>query len=147
MASAREIGDGSRVMASALHLFELEGTRRGRRWGSKNWFDDGTQASMLLPVYAKSAGKALIEIFADDHLLYSKEAQLAAGLNYPTYPFTYTKTAWPAYKQWLEKQQKEDDELPNLEPADDGQYYLQKGKYKVVVSKDGVRSEQTFEIK
>lgn len=54
---------------------------------------------------------------------------------------------WAKYKQWLEKQKKADERLPDLEVADDGNYYLQAGKYKVVVKKAGVSTEQILELK
>ncbi|PSR08521.1 MAG: hypothetical protein C7N36_21885 [Bacteroidetes bacterium] len=74
-------------------------------------------------------------------------ADLKAGLQYLTYDFTYTKDAWPGYRKMLESKLKEDDSLPDMEPADDGKYYLQKGKFTVTVELGGSKSEQSFEIK
>lgn len=147
LASARELQAMTpSVMAAAVHLFPMEAVRRGRNWGQQSWFSD-TKPSGTLPIYAAQSGTATVQWFADDVLLNSYTVDLKAGLNYVAHTYTYTKDAWPKYKQWLEKQKKADERLPDLEVADDGNYYLQAGKYKVVVKKAGVSTEQILELK
>ncbi|PTM15179.1 MAG: glycosyl hydrolase [Bacteroidetes bacterium] len=148
LASARELQAMTpAVMASQVQLFKLENTRRGRSWGGQSWTRDNAP-EMNLPVYAQAAGRATVTISAaDGPLLTTFSADLKAGLQYLTYDFTYTKDAWPGYRKMLESKLKEDDSLPDMEPADDGKYYLQKGKFTVTVELGGSKSEQSFEIK
>lgn len=149
LGSAQEVQKmTTEVLASAVHLFELENTRRGRSWGADNWYER-TPPTLTLPVYAAADGTAQISIYVgdDDIILNSFNTEVNRGLQYLEYDYTYTKDAWPRYKQYLESQLEEDEMLPKLDPADDGNYYLETGKYKVVVKVNKTSSEQAFELK
>ena len=149
LASAKEIQQmTTELIATPVKLFELEGTRRGRSWGADNWYER-TPPKLTMPVYASAPAKARISIHVgeDDLLLHSYESSLNRGLQYLEYDYTYSKDSWPKYRQYLRSQLKEDESMPDMEVADDGNYYLLSGKYKVVVKTSGGTSEQTFELK
>ena len=148
MASASEIQAMTpELLTKAVHVFELEDSRRGRSWGRQSWSRDN-QPEMLIPIYAEAAGTASITIAAaDGPSLNTISADLKKGLNYVSYNYTYTKDAWAKYKQFLTDKLEKDDSLPDLEPADDGRYYLQAGSYKVTVKKENTSSEGVFELK
>jgi hypothetical protein len=135
------------VLAEAIHLFKIEDQRRSRSWGRDSWSRDNAP-SINLPVYASQSGTAQVSIQAEDGpVLHTYSVTLKKGLQYATYDFTYGKDAWPAYRQYLEKNLKEEETLPKMEPADDGKYYLLPGKYKVTFKMKDQTSEQVFELK
>lgn len=135
------------VLAETVHLFEIDDQRRGRSWRQDNW-SRGNAPSVNLPVYASSDGTAQVSIQAvDGPVLRTYSIPLKKGLQYATYDFTYEKDAWPAYRQYLEKNLEEEETLPEMEPADDGKYYLEPGKYKVIFKMKDQTSEQVFELK
>jgi photosystem II stability/assembly factor-like uncharacterized protein len=146
-ASAREVQALTpEVLAKTLHVFEIDKQRKRGSWGQDSWSREN-DPSMNLPVYAKSAGTSRVTIAAvDGPDLYSYELKLEAGLQYVNYDFTYPKEAWPTYRQHLEKQLKEDETLPKMEPADNGNYYLEAGKYKVIIKRNGEEAEGFFEL-
>lgn len=147
-ASARELQAlTNEVLAEAVHLFKIDNQRRGRSWGQDSWSRDNVP-SLNLPVFASQSGKAQVSIQAEDGpVLRTYSVNLDKGLQYATYDFTYGKDAWPAYHQYLEKNLEKDESLPEMEPADNGKYYLLPGKYKVTFKMNDQMSEQGFEIK
>ncbi|MGH1435557.1 MAG: WD40/YVTN/BNR-like repeat-containing protein [Lewinella sp.] len=147
-ASARELQAlTSEVLAEAVHLFKIDNQRRSRSWGRDSWSRDNVP-SLNLPVFASQSGKAQVSIQAEDGpVLHTYSVNLDKGLQYATYDFTYGKDAWPAYRQYLEKNLEKDESLPEMEPADDGKYYLLPGKYKVIFKMNDQTSEQEFELK
>lgn len=136
------------LMAEKIHLFALADTRRGRSWGSDNWYER-TPPKLTLPVYASSGGTATISVYAgkDDLRLHSSTQKVQRGLQYLEYDYTYSSEVVADYLKYLEGQLEEDDSLPELKAADDGNYYLQAGKYKLVIELNGASSEQNFELK
>ncbi len=149
LASAKQIqGMTSEVIASTIHLFDVDGTRRGRSWGADNWYER-MPPKLTLPVYAVADGTATISVHVgeDDLTLNSYEVQVNRGLQYLEYDYTYTKDAWPKYRQYLEGELEDDETLPDMEVADDGKYYIYSGNYKVVIKMNDASSEQSFELK
>ncbi len=149
LGSAREIQQMTEeVMAEAVRLFELKDTRRGRSWGTDNWYER-TPPKLTLPVYTSAPGTARISIHVgeDNMILSSYTTEVDRGLQYLEYDYTYGKDSWPKYKQYLQGQLEDDESLPDMEVADDCNYYLQAGTYKVVIKLNGGSSEQTFKLK
>lgn len=138
----------SEVLAKALHLFSLPGIRHSPRWGQANPYRKPQPPEMKIPLYTNSAGKARVSIIGGGNLvLRSFEAPCSRGLNFLSYDFTIDEKILDEYNKILEKNRKDDERPIRAKPAKDGKAYLQKGKYRVVVEKDGQKEEREWEVK
>ncbi len=136
------------LMAKSLHVFALEPARHSARWGAR-WADwaETNEPEVSLPVYAKTAGPATVRIQSGDLTLHRFEADLSRGLNYLSYEYSIDEKISTEYEKLLNKDKKEDEKPARVKAADNGKTYLQPGKYRVVVEKDGEREETTLELK
>jgi hypothetical protein len=136
------------VMAKALHAFSPNPVSYSSNWGNTDsWWKQGPP-EVKLPIYTNSAGKAKVSIIAgEDLLLHPFEADCSKGLNYFSYDLIISGKNLAEYNKLLNKDRKEEEKPANVKPADDGKVYLYKGKYKVVVEKDGEQVEMELEVK
>lgn len=113
--------------SSEIVLFDMEDNRFSTRWGSRwsDWsepFEPETQISY----YSKSEGKQTIQILSDkDTLLNELEQEASRGFNYLNYDYSLSEKGRKALMKETEKL--------NIKKADNGQYYLPKGTYKVKI--------------
>ena len=118
-----------------------------------NWgkiYDKWTErdaAKAELPVYSNSVGSVSITIKAKDVVLKQVTAAVKKGINYLPYDMTFDDKQTPPYQAWLNDNLKDKDAKKiTLKKADDGKWYLQKGKYTVVLEKDGVKVEKELVV-
>ncbi len=62
------------------------------------------------------------------------------------YDLTISKDAVKDYEKSLNKENKKDDKKINLEAAENGDFYLQKGKYIISIEANTTTVEQDFEV-
>ena len=133
----------------SLLTFSIEPVRHSSRWGSiRNSWSDTTETTVALPFYVKERGKVRLSVFAGDELpLKSWEVEATPGLNYPEYDLSIDGNRLREYLQYLNRDQKEGEDPIELEEADNGKYYLAKGKYRVVVNKGEQSEKMELQIK
>ena len=110
---------------------------------------------MPIPLYTNQNGKAKITIFSDKGLLINTfDAELSKGFNYPEYHYTLTENIVADYEKELNDtaaKAKEKDASAKIKPikvkkADDNNYYLKAGTYKIVVEMGGKKVEGKMEL-
>lgn len=120
-----------KLLAQSLHIFDFSAPRYSSRWGRSSLFGNST-TQVEIPVYAKEDGEVAVSIKSsggDPLLLKSFSANLNAGLNYLTYDLTADPAQMEAYKQWLNRNVKENEKPIAVKKADNGVLYLRPGKY------------------
>ncbi|MCB9290645.1 MAG: glycosyl hydrolase [Lewinellaceae bacterium] len=136
------------ILVKNLHPFSPSPIRYSSRWGNTDSWWKPDPPEVKLPVYANSAGKAKITLYAgEDLLLRTFEADCVKGLNYFSYDLIIAEKNLAEYNKWLNKDRKEEEKPANVKAADDGKVYIYKGKYKVVVEKGGEKVEMELEVK
>ncbi|MGB3076209.1 MAG: hypothetical protein WBB36_12845 [Chitinophagales bacterium] len=131
------------ILQKPLFVFSIEPVAYNKNWGQKdfNW-DTIAKPQLKIPVYLNQPAKVTITIFADSSLVLNKLSYDGVkGLNYFDYDFSTDSTQNVSYEQFLNKDLKEDDDKIKLKKADNGNYYLQAGKYKYTVEANGIKSE------
>ncbi|MDC8002627.1 glycosyl hydrolase [Aureisphaera galaxeae] len=118
----------------------IKGMRASVRWGSTgfNSFGDPFVPEMNIQFYSPSDGKATLTVSTEDGAELQQMTQDASrGINMAVYDLTLSKKGRKAMENAGNK----------IKEADNGEYYLPKGSYKVVVSVNGKSHEQMFELK
>ncbi|PVW14132.1 WD40/YVTN/BNR-like repeat-containing protein [Marixanthomonas spongiae] len=121
-----------------LVLAEIAPIKSSGRWGSKygEWYEV-YEPSVTLQFYNPSEGNATISIETEDGAkLQQFTTDAVRGVNVVAYDVSVSEKGKKALK-------KADIEIKK---ADNESYYLPKGKYKVVVSVQGIAAEQSLEV-
>jgi photosystem II stability/assembly factor-like uncharacterized protein len=116
--------------------------RKGDRWGDKN------PIKADFPIYAKTGGAVKVTIKAGKDIVVKQfTANVTKGINYIESNMLQDEKVTPQYQTWLNEQIKDKDAKKiTLKKAEDGNFYLQKGKYTVEYEKGGVITEKEFVI-
>ncbi|HMQ46442.1 MAG TPA: glycosyl hydrolase [Saprospiraceae bacterium] len=135
------------LLAKELHAFEPDKLRYSSRWGNNTswWTREAPKA--LIPIFCRQAGKVEMRLSTSEGLeLQQLELDVVAGINYLPYPLTIQEKPLKAYNQWLNKDRKADEKPIEVKTAKNGQTYVYKGKYKVVLKKDGAEATTEFVV-
>ncbi len=136
------------LLAEELHVFDMEDVRYSGIWGnsSVSWREP-TVPGVKIPVYVREPGEVKITILHEDQLqLYEFESECVQGLNFIEYDLSFEKAALQDYNKALNKERKKDEEPIEVKTADNGNSYLHKGKYAIVVKKGGSKGETELEV-
>jgi len=123
-----------------LMVSNLKPIRASRRWGSTgfNSFGDPFEPTVGIQFYTPSEGKATIFIQTEDNIELQKfQHDASKGYNIAEFDVSLSSKG----KKELEKTE------TDIRKADNGVYYLPKGKYVVHVSVGGKSAKTPFEVK
>jgi hypothetical protein len=120
-----------------LVLFDIESMRSSGRWGrSFGAWDDAFEPNIDIAFYSNVSGERTIKILSENDLeLNTITVNADKGFNYAKYDLTITESNKTAMM--------ESDQNLEINKADNGKYYLPKGKYAIQI--DGEKT--TLEIK
>jgi hypothetical protein len=105
------------------------------------------KAKTQIPIYAKSAGNLTLTLRAGKELVLKQvTAPVVAGLNYVDFDLSFDEKQTPQYQTWLNEKKEKDAKPIVLRRADDGLFYLQKGKYGLEIEKGRVKFEKELVI-
>jgi photosystem II stability/assembly factor-like uncharacterized protein len=124
-------------MNQSIVLFDVEGMRYSGRWGSsRGTWSDNFEQSTSIAFYTNTSGEKTIKILNEKDIeLNSIKVNAEKGFNYTNYDLTLTESAKTAML--------ESDTSLEINAADNGKYYLPKGKYTVQIDDE----KTTLEIK
>ena len=148
-ASAKELQQlNDTLLKKEIYAFSPRNSRYSSRWGNSraNWMEPNSP-SVALPMYSNQAGEGNITVKHGDLSLQTFSTELKKGLNYINYDLAINQEALEAYHKALNKKQKKDEKPIKLEEADNGKIYLYKGKYTILIEKNGAMSEAEMVIK
>jgi photosystem II stability/assembly factor-like uncharacterized protein len=116
--------------------------RKGDRWA------DREPIKANFPIYVKNGGSVKATIKAGKDIVLKQFTTMATkGINHIESNMFFDEKMTPQYQAWLNEQIKDKDAKKIiLTKADDGNWYLQKGKYTVEIEKDGVKVEKDLII-
>ena len=128
------------MMAKAISLFDLESVSYSAAWGRKSYDGSFFEPSFKIPYYANQTGTAIFTITSEAGTqLASFIDNAEKGLNFATYNFSYDKVK-------AETLQKETNATQPLPKAENDNYYLQPGKYKITVQLNGNKATSDLVI-
>jgi photosystem II stability/assembly factor-like uncharacterized protein len=121
-----------KALSEEVRLFPSQNLTFSERWGNRpsySW-SDTLQPEVPVDFYLKEQQEvAFLLVDAEGHEVHKWQVDGKAGMNYTTYNLTAS------------------DPLSNWQAADDGNYYLPAGEYKIVVRVGGIESETPLVIK
>jgi photosystem II stability/assembly factor-like uncharacterized protein len=109
----------------AITIFNIEKIKHSSRWGgSWSQWHEAFEPKINIVYYANHSGNKRVDIVSEnDKIIYSLEVEAEEGFNYIDYNLTLTE----AGRKTLTKESKS----TVIQAADNGKYYLPKGKYAV----------------
>ncbi|MDZ7880384.1 MAG: glycosyl hydrolase [Saprospiraceae bacterium] len=133
----------NQTLAKDFALFDVKKMRQ-TNWGAKrSVWQEMKPVNAIIPIYAKANSTANISIKAGKELiLKSIKTELKRGLNYIDFEMIYDEKQTPQYGTFLNEKKEKDAKTIELKKADDGKFYLQKGKYTLEVEQNGVKIEK-----
>ena len=117
--------------------------RRSSRWGNRSadWADFNTPA-IEIPFYSDRSETVRLRVLYEDGTIYTDEIDARRGLNYAEYDLSAGADYVDSYSNSIA-----DRDMDVPEKGDNGNMYLVKGKYTIVLESGGQSSEVELEIK
>lgn len=122
--------------SKTTHVFDIDAIRSSSRWGSsRSQWSTPTTPEVAISVYSNSARKNTVSVYAGKVLVNYFAVSLDKGFNTIKYDVSFSKSGKRDYEKATKKGE--------LKAAQNGVYYLPKGKYTIKVGTE----EQTLEVK
>ena len=124
------------ILAKSTHIFKVSNVRASGNWG-RSWsqWREAYTPEMKIPFYANTNRKATVEIFHGDVKVNEMQVDAAKGYNEASFDVSFSKKGLKAFKRANKN--------TSIKAAQNGTYYLPKGKYTIQI--DGAKT--SFEIK
>jgi photosystem II stability/assembly factor-like uncharacterized protein len=137
----------NQTLAKDLVVFDLKKMRLGG-WGMRrSVYTPIEKAKTQVAIYAKTGGQTTLTLKAGKDIILKKmDVSLQQGLNYVDVDMVFDATQTPQYRAWLNEKKEKDAKAIDIVKADDGNFYLQKGKYTVEIEKSGAKVEKELVI-
>lgn len=128
------------ILAKSIHLFKVNDRTKSERWGSQSYaWEKPSEPSTEIWLYSNEDGMVnLIITNESGFMVHTQKVSVTKGLNSITYDYSLAKEV-------AEKWNKKDKNI-NIKAADNNKFYLPVGKYKLLISKDKMSENSTFEI-
>lgn len=136
------------LMEETLHVFALAKTRYRSNWGNSfSPWRPASEPSLSIPIYVKEAGTIKLQLqMAEGLELHQWEANLSKGLNYVPYDLSINEETLTEYNKSLNKGLKKGAKPILIKKAKNDKAYAYKGKYKLLLEKDGEKVETELVI-
>ena len=128
------------VLAKNLHLFKVNDRTKSDRWGTQNYaWGKASEPSQTIWFYSNTDGIVTISITNEAGMLVrTQKVEAKKGLNSFAYDYSLSKEV-------AEKWNKKDKNI-KIKEAENKNFYLPVGKYKMAVSKDKMTETKSFEV-
>lgn len=136
------------ALRSELQLYGLPKQKQSRNWGKKQPYNTAKDPEMPVWFYTQSAGKVSWSIRHKESGLVLNAGQIESvkGLNRWDYTLDFKEEVLNKYKETLQAAQKDPKKAIEIDKADTGKRYLQKGVYTFVLEKAGAKTTQEFVV-
>lgn len=136
------------TLDAEIQLFELPKQKFSKNWGKKQPYKDAKNPEMLVWFYVKSTGPASWSLTHKESGLILNNGQIdcTKGLNQWIYTLDFKESVLKKYRDLLQAAQKDTKKAFEIEKADTGKLYLQKGVYTFTLEKAGKKVEREFLI-
>lgn len=135
------------LLQKELFLFAVKTGKSRSSYGKKSWFSKN-EPTFKFPIYTSEAGSVSIDIQTEKGIsLYKNTQSVDKGINYLEYDYTVATKHLKSYQRELNQALEKDAKPIKLEKADNEKLYIRKGKYQVILKKDGKEIKEEWEIK
>ncbi len=125
----------SSVLTKDTHVFAVNSIRKRASWGSaRSMWSSVYVPSLNIPFYSKTAKNLMVDIYHGDTKVNSISIAANKGYNVLDYDVSFSKKGVKSFEKKTGTK---------ISKANNGSYYLPKGKYQIKIGK----STQSFEIK
>lgn len=122
--------------SKSIHVFKIASIRSSSRWGSsRSQWSTAITPKTSINIFSNSAKNATITIRSKNLVVNTMSVKLDKGINTFSYDLSFSKNGKKAFEKANKKSK--------LRAAQNGAYYLPKGKYTISIS----GQKQTLEIK
>ncbi|MBP7272509.1 MAG: glycosyl hydrolase [Saprospiraceae bacterium] len=137
------------VLNKKLYVFDIDKKRYNESWGKKHtsWYSDEKRPTIKIPFYTNQVIPVVISIKTENDILLKQFTHTPQkGINYAEYDLTIDDKSVKRYEQLLNDKSKEKKKNIELKKADDGNYYISVGTYKLVLQQGDAKAEQSWEV-
>jgi len=136
------------ALLTDLQIFDLPKKKFSKNWGKKQPYKEAKDPELPIWFFAKTAGKAswVVKHKESGIMLNSGQIDCAKGLNRWNFTLDFMEDVLKKYHETLRASQKDAKKLLEIEKADTGKLYLQKGVYTFALEKSGKTIQREFVI-
>ncbi|MBL7780600.1 MAG: glycosyl hydrolase [Saprospiraceae bacterium] len=136
------------VLSETVHLFDIPKKRFSKNWGKQQPYEEIKDPELPVTFYAASVGKAAwkVQMKNSDVVLNEGTIDSRKGLNEFVYSLEVASANVKKYREVLLSSKKDDKKPVEVEKADSGKYYLQKGSYTFTLEMNHVSVTKEFVI-
>ncbi len=129
----------------SLHIMEPRSMRSSPRFGSQRAvYTDPFEPELSIHSFTSSAGEGTLIVMKGDQELNRMKVDVKFGFSKLTYDLSVAEEHVSAYETMLNKDAKEP---IKLKKADNGKVYLKKGKYDIILMKDGNETKTQLKVR
>ncbi len=146
-ANVRHVQQITKLIVDSLTCFnEKISIFHRENWGTRSaaW-TNYSEPSVSFPVYTSTAGPAKMYVYADSLLVYEQDIQLKKGLSYYTYKLEMKESNTDTLQNMIAL--KKPESTFKIKKAENGQYYLPPGQYKINIIQGTKETSAELEIK
>jgi len=126
----------AKVFAKSVHIFGVSDIKESRNWGnSRSQWRPAYVPEVVVPFYVNEAKKVTLSIYEEDIEVNTMVINADKGYNEAIFDVSFSKNGLKDYKKMTKK--------AKIKAAQNGVYYLPKGKYTIKIEDDKTK----FEIK
>ncbi len=136
------------TLLADIQVFDLKKKKFSKNWGKKQPYKEAKDPEYPIWFFAKTAGKAswVLKHKESGLVLNSGQIDCAKGLNKWNFTLDFKEDVLKKYLDALQTTHKDGKKLLDIEKADTGKRYLQKGVYTLTLEKSGKTMEQEIVI-
>ena len=137
----------SEVLDSTLFLFDLPATTFSKNWGKRRPWQELKDPELPVEFYSKNDRKMNWQVRTKDGLVLNYgTTDCVKGFNSFTFALDIREESLKKYLKFLETDRKDDVKSVDINKADTGKFYLQKGGYILELEKDNFKTAKEFVI-
>jgi len=136
------------TLLADIQVFDLKKKKFSKNWGKKQPYKEAKDPEYPIWFFAKTAGKAswVLKHKESGLVLNSGQIDCSKGLNKWNFTLDFKEDVLKKYLDALQTTQKDGKKLLDIEKADTGKRYLQKGVYTLSLEKSGKTVEREILI-
>ncbi len=126
------------ILNSKLYIFDIQPVSFDESWGNSDYFWENAKDPIAkFPIFCKEKGVVELKIKTENGLLLqTQQKNVTKGINYVEYNLTISPDQLKKYENYLSSSSTEKEKNINLLKSKTGNYFIQKGKYEIFVTKE-----------
>ncbi len=134
------------ILNSDLYLFDIQLVSFDENWGNSDYsWEIAKDPIIKFPIFCKENGIVELKIKTEKGMILQTFQKIVTkGINYVEYNLTFSPEKLKKYEDYLSSSNTEKEKKINFSKSKSGNYFIQKGKYEVFMTKANTTLSKKF---